>query len=183
MVVIDGNDVGKSREQVLLYLIYEASGQIIPLDKVEFGKPRILDQRKDLDTDPNTFIPCRISQEYDDRYWAEGSGFMYRRRCILNHTQESDLHSVRPAHLPFTITEILPLINAILPYPIQSSDVIDYKYNTLEEVRAGITLQAHPESLLWINGKTFTVNTDILEGAPLIDNRNLDGFNEYSPPV
>lgn len=182
MVVIDEHDVGKSREQVLLYLVYEATGQVIPLEKIAFGKPSEVDPRKDLATDPNTFIPAQVDVQYDARFWAKGSGFLYRRRCIMNHTQDSDFQNVSPPHLPFRISEVLDQINAILPYPIQVADIIDYEYTTIEQVHVGVTLQAHPESLLWINGRTFTVNTELLEGGPLIANQALDGFHEYVAP-
>ncbi|BAW19044.1 hypothetical protein [Ralstonia phage RP31] len=183
MVVIDAHDVGKSREQVLLYLIFEATGQVIPLEKVKFGKPQEVDPRKDLDTDPNTFIPCQVDQQYDDRYWVKGSGFLYRRRCILNHVSNSDLHHVSPTHLPFKISDVLEQINRILPYPIAADDIIDYEYLTLDDVYKGLRLQAHPESLLWINGTTFKPNTEWLEGGPLIGNPDINGFNEYAAPA
>jgi hypothetical protein len=179
MVVIDEHDVGKSREQVLLYLIYEATGESIPLEKVKFGKPSEVDPRKDLDLDPNTFIPAQIDVHYDKRFWVQGSGFLYRRRCIINHTQDSDLESVTPVHLPFKISELLDQINAVMPYPIAVSDIVDHEYTTIEEVYAGITLEAHPESLLWVHSKTFRPNTALLDGGPMIQNQDLDGFNEY----
>lgn len=182
MVVIDENDVGKTREEVLMDLIYEGTGERIPLDKVKFGKPSEVDQRLDRDLDPNTFIPCQVNQEYDARYWVHGSGFLYRRRCIIQHTAQSDFSKVRPIALPFKILDVLDQINEFMPYPIGASDVINYEYKTIEEVHAGITLRAAPESLLWIRGKTFTVDTSALEGGPLIQITDLDGFNEWSAP-
>lgn len=180
MVVIDEKDVGKTREQVLMDLIYEATNQRIPLDKVRFGLPLAADPRKDLATDPNTFIPCRVDQQYDDRYWAEGSGFLYRRRCIRNHSEAGDFKQVRPITLPFKITDVLPQINAVLPYPIQAEDVVNHEYTTLEQVYAGVTLEAHPTSLLWINKITFQVDTSALEGGSMITRTTLDGFHEYA---
>jgi hypothetical protein len=182
MVVIDENDVGKSREQVLMDLIYESTGQRIPLEKVKFSKPLEVDQRRDLATDPNTFIPCQVDQQYDDRYWAQGSGFMYRRRSIFDHTVGIDLNSVRPSVLPFKISDVLDQINDVVPYTIQVSDIIDYEYTTLEQVLEGITLQAHPESLLWMRGRTFQVDTGALTGDLLIQETDLDGFTEYQAP-
>ncbi len=179
MVVIDENDVGKSREQVLMDLIYESTGRRIPLDKVKFGKPMEVDKRKDLTDDPNTFIPCRVNLQYDDRYSADGSGFMYRRRSIVDHTQGINLNSVRPAVLPFKISDVLDQINDVVPYTIQVSDIIDYEYTTLEQVLEGITLRAHPESLLWCQSRTFLIDTGALTGDLIIQNTDLDGFTEY----
>jgi hypothetical protein len=184
MVVIDEKDVGKTEEEVLMDLIYEGTGQRIPLDKVRFGKPREVDKRKDLEDDPNTFIPCRVDPQYDGRYNAAGSGFMYRRRDITNHVSDSDFSQVAPAALPFKITDILDQINERMPYPIEARDIIDYEYKTLKEVEEkGVTLRAHPESLLWIKGTTFNVNTTYINGAPLVSVLDLDGFNEWQAPM
>jgi hypothetical protein len=184
MVVIDEKDVGKTNEQVLMDLLYEATGQRIPLDKVKFGKPREIDKRKDLDFDPNTFIPARINKQYDARYSAEGSGFMYRRRNILNHTGDCDFSRVAPPTLPFTMLDILDQINECMPYPIKPEDIINHKYTTLEEVEtSGVRLDAHPESLLWIKGVAFFVNTAYINGQPLVMVTDLDGFNEWQPDL
>lgn len=184
MVVIDELDVGKTREEVLMDLIYEAVGYRVPLDRVKFGKPREVDKRKDLDLDPNTFIPARVDPTYDDRYSAAGSGFMYRRRNIINHTNGVDFSQVAPPSLPFKMADVLDQINERMPYPIQLSDIVNYEYKTFAEVaEKGIRLQAHPESLLWIDGQTFFVNTVYINGKPLINVKELDGFNEWFAPV
>jgi hypothetical protein len=182
MVVIDEHDVGKTREEVLMDLIFEGTGDRIPLDKVLFGKPREVDQRRDLDLDANTFIPARIDPRYDARYSAAGSGFMYRRRCLVNHTKLSDFSKVAPATLPFKMSDILDQINEYMPYPIKLDDIVNYEYRTLAEVvERGVRLQAHPESLLWIRGAEFFVNTAYINGTPLINVRELDGFHEWQP--
>lgn len=184
MVVIDEKDVGKAREDVLLDLIYEATGQRIPLSKVKFGLPSEVDPRKDVDLDHNTFIPALIDQRYDSRYWEEGSGFLYRRRNIHDHTVGIDFGEVQPFALPFRITDILDQINALIRYPILPSDVVNYEYTSLEEVeRKGVHLKAHPHSLLWIGGAWFKVNTMRINGGPLINNVNLDGFDPWIPPA
>lgn len=179
MVVIDEHDLGKTRQQVLMDLIYEALGERIPLDKVKFGKPKELDQRTDLWNDPNTFISARVDPRYDSRYSSAGSGFMYRRRNITNHCRVYDFSGVAPTSLPFKITDVLPSINAVMPYPLSPDDLIDHAYTTLEQVEAGLTLSAHPESLLWIKSHTFNVDTSFLKGKDLLEVVMLDGFNYY----
>lgn len=184
MVVIDEKDVGKTNEEVLMDLIYEGTGQRIPLDKVKFGNPEEIDKRKDLEYDPNTFIPARVNPQYDARYNVDGSGFMYRRRNIINHTDGCDFSRVAPATLPFTIIDILDQINECMPYPIKASDVINYKYTSLEEVETkGVRLDAHPHSLLWVKGQQFFVNTTYINGKPLVAVTDLDGFNEWVAPI
>lgn len=183
MVVIDEKDIGKAREEVLLDLIYEATGQRIPLSKVTFGQPSEVDPRKDIELDHNTFIPARIDPKYDARYWRDGSGFLYRRRNIQDHVAGIDFSNVQPLMLPFRITDILDQINSHLRYPIGPNDVVDYQYTSLEEVeRKGVHLKANPHSLLWIGGIWFNVNTSRIAGDPLINVLYLDGFNQWNPP-
>lgn len=179
MVVIDENDVGKTQEEVLMDLIYEQFGHRIPLDKIKFGKPREVDARKDLWWDANTFIPARIDQAYDDRFSGANNGFMYRRRSMAYHFTKYDFSGVIVPHLPIKLSELLPQINAILPYPLEERDVVDKTYTSIEEVEAGITLEANPESLLWCKGHDFVPNTTVLEGIAILDITDLPGFNYY----
>lgn len=182
MVVIDEKDIGKTREQVLLDLIYEATGERIPLDKVKFGKPREIDKRKDLEHDPNTFIPARIDPKYDARYAQQGDdGFLYRRRDLEKHSKGAVFNEIKPLFLPFKVSDILDQINACLPYPVGASDLIDHKYTTIEQVEAGVHLQAHPESLLWIRGTKIKVDSGYIDGTPLLAVTEIDGFHPWVP--
>lgn len=181
MVVIDENDNGKSREALLMDLIYESNGYRIPLDKIKFGKPREVDQRKDLDDDPNTFIPVQVNPQYDDRFSFDSSGVMYRRRSIVKHVEGIDFFVITPLFLPFKISDLLEQINELVPYEFQKEEIIDHEYKTLEEVEAGISLDAQKNAYLWFSGVKFNVNTTSISGAPLISNKNLDGFKVYQP--
>ena len=178
MVVINEEDVGKTPEQVLIDLIYEALGFRIPVDKVKFGKPKMLDARKDLAKDPNTFIPARVDPRYDARYSSSTSGFMYRRRNITHHCRVYDFSRVAPTKLPFKISDVLSQINEVMPYPLQMRDLINHEYKTVEEARH-MKLTAHPESLLWISEHTFTPSMAYLDGKDLFPITQLDGFNYY----
>ncbi len=182
MVIIDENDVGKPREEVLMDLIYEETGNRIPLDKVNFGKPKEVDQRPDLKFDSNTFIPARINPQYDTRFAAPGCGFMYRRRPIAQHCAECDPFVVMPAVLPFKVWDVLGQINEYLPYPIGQDDVINTEYTELAELTNGLLLKAHPESLLWCGSSPITIDPRLLNGVPLITNLRLDGFREWVDP-
>lgn len=178
MVVINEEDVGKTPEQVLIDLIYEALGFRLPVDKVKFGKPKMLDARKDLAKDPNTFIPARVDPRYDSRYNSAGSGFMYRRRNITHHCRVYDFSRVAPTKLPFKISDVLDQINQVMPYPLQMRDLINHEYKTVEEARH-MKLTAHPESLLWISEHVFTPSMAYLDGTDLFPVTELDGFNYY----
>ena len=182
MVVIDENDVGKAREDVLIDLIYEATGQRIPLSKVTFGVPTEVDPRKDVEFDHNTFIPARIDPQYDSRYWKEGSGFLYRRRNINDDFGNIDFSDAQPVTLPFRISDILEQINTHLRYPIREDDIVDYEYTSLQEVdEKGVHLKAHPHSMLWVGGLWINVNTERIGGGPLINVLEVDGFNQWFP--
>lgn len=183
MIVIDEKDISKQQEEVLLDLIYEATGQRIPLSKIKFGLPDSVDPRKDLDLDHNTFISAYVDPSYDSRYWKDGSGFLYRRRVISEHTLDVDFSNVQPLTLPFNITDVLDQINTRMLYPIHQNDIVDYEYKSLEDVvQKGIHLKANPHSLLWIGGMHIHVNVSKIDGNdPLISNINIDGFNEWHP--
>lgn len=178
-VIIDDNDIGKNRSVMLMDLIYESNGIRVPLDKIKFGIPKEVDQRVDLDDDPNTFIPVRVDPQYDDRFALGTSGIMYRRRSISQHVEGIDLFSIRPLFLPFKISDILEEINLLVPYKFQLEEIENYEYKTLEEVEAGIQLVAKKQAYLWFGGKKFNVNTTIISGDPLISNTVLDGFKVY----
>lgn len=179
MVVIDEGDSGKAREAVLMDLIYESTGTRIPLDKIKFGTPKMVDKRKDLKYDPNTFITVKVDSRYDSRYSASTSGIMYRRRSITEHIAGLNMQAVAPTALPFKITDILDQINTIVPYEFHPEEIVNHEYKTLADVELGIKLEAKPSALLWIDGKTIHVNTGLIGGSALVNTTNLDGFNEY----
>lgn len=182
MVIIDEHDINKTKEEILMDLIYESTGQRIPLPHVRFGKPQELDQRPDLKFDPNTFIGARVNPRYDNRYNSAGSGFMYRRRSIIEHMRGCVFDGVAPAQLPFRVSELLPQINHCLPYPISAEEIVDYEYTTLEEAADGIKLKAHPDSLLWCDSGYVPFDDRLITGKPLITVTNLPGFFEWFPP-
>lgn len=180
MVIIDEHDIGKTKEMVLMDLLYESTGQRIPLDKVRFGKPRELDQRPEVTNDPNTFIPARIDPSYDSRYNSPKSGFMYRRRHILSYCETCVFTPLEPFQFPFMLSELLEQINAQIPYPLDMSDFVDKLYEDSESVAGGIRLQAHAESLLWCGSAMLQIDESRMHLPPIIDITVLDGFNVYS---
>lgn len=179
MVVIDERDIGKTREDLLRDLLYESTGRRIPADKIVYGKPVTMDARPDDMLDPNTFMPVRVNVNYDNRFKNNGDGFMYRRRDLAKHGRDCNFGSVLPEYLPFKVSDILDQINSCMPYPIAASDIIDYEYETLEQVQDGIKLQAHPESYLWVSGKTFKIDDTLIRYQSPIKTRRLLGFFVY----
>lgn len=181
MVIIDEKDIHKSKEEILMDLIYESTGQRIPLEHVKFGKPVELDARPDLKFDPNTFIPARVNPRYDNRYNSSGSGFMYRRRSIFEHIQGCSFNGVAIYSLPAKLTDLLEQINRCLPYPIAKEDVSEVEITSLEQIQKGIRFAAHPESILWCEGGIVPIDTRALEGIPLVTVTQLNGFKKWSP--
>ena len=178
MVVIDNNDLGKPREQVLMDLIYESNGIRIPLDKIKFGSAREVDKRKDLDLDPNTYIAAKVSPNWDNRYPPNG-GFMYRRRSLPDHVNGVNFKLVTPLFLPFKVSDVLDQINAIVPYEFQLPEIVNHEYKTLDEARDGLVLEARADAYLWFGKRNVKLNLNAIGGSLLISNNVLDGFKEY----
>lgn len=182
MVVIDEHDLGKTKIQVLMDLIYESTGLRIPEHRIKYGKPVALDQRPDLDLDPNTYIPVKIDQVYD-YHLSEQAGFMYRRRSLKEHLHGVTLNLSFP-RFPITLHElILEVINPQLKYPLNCSDFIDYEITDPETDHLKIV--AHPESLLWYgDGGDIPIEPPGNQFLILVENPFLTGFYPYqAPPV
>lgn len=180
MVIIDENDIGKTKEELLMDLIAEWLGERIPLDKVKYGQPQALDQRPDLKFDPNTFIPARVDVRYDGRYDTSGSGFMYRRRSIVDHLEGCDLTTITPLTLPFSIWDLIDQINKCVPYPIDKYDLVNHVYETKEDYANGIHIEADPHSWLWMDGEKTKIDDRWIDGLPLLTNTRLNGFYKWA---
>lgn len=184
MVVIDEHDVGKTKEEVLMDLIYEATGRRIPLDKVKFGKPQEVDVRKDLKLDPNTFIPMRVDPGYDNRYNTPETGVLYRRRSLKEHLEGVVFQQVLVEKFPVRVSQLLEQINYQLKYPISETEIQEYQYDTAEQLeKFGLYLMATPESLLWYDGGPM-LGVNVGRGSLLVSVTRLMGFYKYGeePP-
>lgn len=188
MVVIDEHDVGKTKIEVLMDLIYEATGRRIPLDKVKFGKPREVDVRKDLIYDPNTFIPMRVDTNYDHRYNTPETGVLYRRRSLKEHLKDVDWSQILVEKFPVRVSELLEQINYQLKYPIAACEILEYQYDTAAQLdKFGLYIHADPESVLWFDGGPMT-GIDTSAGkdgyVPLVGVSRIMGFFKYGeePP-
>lgn len=180
MVVIDEHDIGKTKIQILMDLLYESTGLRTPEDKIQYGHPKALDARPEVLDDPNTFIPVRIDQNYDDRL-SRQSGFLYRRRDIGTHFKDRPIQLSFP-RFPITLHEIiLEQMNPQLSYPLDVTDFIDYKITDPETDTLKIV--AHPESFIWCNQGVMAIEPPSEEFFVLVANPWLDGFKLYSEMV
>lgn len=177
-VIIDHNDIGKSKEEVLMDLIYETNLTRIPLSKIKFGDPRDADTRPDLKTDHNTFIPVSVSADYSTLYQAS-SGLMYRRRGADEHLEnvQDVVFEFHTTDFPIALCDILPQINAQLEYPLDCSDILSYQIEGPGE--QDIVIKMNPKSYLW-NGQS-KVKANIINDnlVPLYVNVALRGFDVY----
>lgn len=184
MVVIDEHDVGKTKKEVLMDLIYEATERRIPLDKVTFGKPQEVDVRKDLIYDPNTFIPMRVDPGYDNRYNTPETGVLYRRRSLKDHLKDVDFSMVLVEKFPVRVSELLEQVNYQLKYPIAACEIQEFQYDTSEQLeKFGLYIMADPESVLWFDGGPM-MGVDVGGKPGLVTITRLMGFFKYGeePP-
>lgn len=181
MVIIDEKDLHKTKEEVLLDLIYEASGQRFPIDKIGFGNPHELKTRLDDELAPNTHIPVKVDMAFDRRYAIPEAGFLYRRREIHKHLKDIDWSQVLVRKIPFTTADVLPQINDQLSYPIQPEEVDNLTYESIEQLLAyGMIIQAAPDSLLWCSeGVGHNAGLGHFDPNPIVTVIRVDGFKKW----
>lgn len=183
MVIINELDLHKSKHEILMDLIYEATRQRFPLDKIVFGDPRELKTRPGDKLAPNTHIPVRVDLGFDRRYAVPEAGLLYRRREVGEHLQRVNWKDVVVPHFPFKITDVLDQINEQLSYPIAAEDVDDFTYDSVEQLAAyGFILQATSNSLLWCENMTsFDVSLGAYAPGSMIQITRLSGFKKWEP--
>lgn len=181
MVVIDERDLHKTKPEILMDLIYEATDQRFPLDKINFGDPRELKTRPGDSLAPNTHIPVKVDVAFDRRYAIPEAGFLYRRREIHEHLKDIDWSQVIIRKLPFTTADVLPQINDQLSYPIQSCEVDDLTYDSIDQLLAyGLIIQAAPDSLLWCSeGAGHGAGLGHFDPNPIVTVIRVDGFKKW----
>ena len=179
MVVIDERDIGKSKIEILMDLIWEFQQVKIPEDHITYGTPQELDARPEIMTDANTFIPCHIDPNYDDRF-SKNSGFMYRRRTLDEHLGNVQL-TITIDRWPITTRELLrDYVNPQLEFPIDPEDIVDYELPDPES--NVVLLVAEPGSFLW-TGQFELIVIPIDPGYfDLVQVQSLPGFNLYVDP-
>lgn len=177
MIIIDEHDIGKTEEQLLTDLIFEATGQRIPTNVIKYKQPSALDSRPDIPTDPNTYIPFNAEIEYDIRLSGNNRGFLYRRRSLSEHFANIDL-DLEFDTWPTTLHDvIINQINPILSYPLKLHDIIDYVID--DENTNSLVIHASPKSLFWVDSAIVSIVPPNSSNFVLVENRFLNGFNEW----
>lgn len=175
-VIIDENDIGKTNIELLTDLIYETNKLRIPEDKIKYGLPMDLDTRPDNLYDHNTFVPFKIDPDYN-YHLANQTGFVYRRRGFAEYFEDYELPPLNITKFPFRMVEMLPQINAHLPFPLQPEDIVDYEFTDTDAVQ--FTLRANPNSYIWTGGVAVRYNPPDPNFFKLVPKPFLPGFLQY----
>lgn len=170
---LEGYNFNRKSESIALDMIFVSTGYRIPLPKIKFNKPTVMDIRPEIDDDPNTYISARVDRDFDSRL-ADMAGFLYRRLPLDLLTEISPTVKVVAPQLPFKTSEVLDQINAILNSQLTLNDVLELSYSGEEDE---MVLVANPDSLSWVGTKTLRLDNGTL--PPLVAQRELSGFKVY----
>lgn len=149
--IAEGN-FNRPSAEIALDLIYIANQFRIPPAKVEFGLPIALDQRPDVETDANTFVPVDIDPEYYD-FFRGNIGFMYQRLTLDVLIPNPDVVLVAPA-FPFHMHELLPALSTKFGVQFSEADIVN---ELIDDEWQEVTLYAAPTSLVWIGSIPIAV--------------------------
>lgn len=141
----------RKSKDIVVDLIYHHNHYRIPLHLATFGKPQALDQRPDVQDDPNTFIRVYLEDEYDGRFIGN-DGFMYMRYALA---QLTPVEHIQPPQLsaPFKVHDLIPYLNERYGVAFEPEDLVNEEY---AEVPSVVTLKASQDSLVWAG--EFQVN-------------------------
>lgn len=142
--IAEGN-FNRPSAEIALDLIYLTNQFRIPPAKVDFGTPVELDQRPDVPTDANTFVPVDIDAEYYD-FFRGNIGFMYQRLTLDVLTPNPDVVVVAPA-FPFRMHELLPALSTKFGVQFTEADIVN---ELIDDEWQPVMLYAAPTSLAWI---------------------------------
>lgn len=177
-VVINEEDLGKTRLQLLTDLIYEYNGIRIPESKVVYGDPEVLDPRPDIEDDPNTIIKFHTTPDYDESFLESSNAkLFYRRRELSTHFDKI----TRPIELyveeDITSThDLIEQLNFYLTYPLDPADILNITHNTIPG-QGILTITASKKSLFWIGSANINVTYSDTQRMGMLWVTNLNGFN------
>ena len=150
--LVEAGGFDKPAKEVALDLIFESTGVRLPPHVVTLGVPRTLDQRPDVLTDEDTYVPAEIDEAYDDRFPGD-NGFMYRRVGFDALEELVTVPTVLPA-APYRIHDALQAISAAMRLKL----TIDDLENDLVAPGAPLVVRATKTSLVWTGEVTLTVS-------------------------
>lgn len=175
MVIINERDIGKTREQILLDLLYEALGERLEETWYTHGVPEELEATPKNPLDPNTFMRIEYAPHYKEV--KSDIGVMYRRRDIGEHLAQYSF-DLAFSRFPTTTRQIVEdLINPHLNFPLASGDFVDEVVNDPDTT--AVTIKAHPNSVIWCGKAAQTIDPPGEEFFVLAQVTILGGFQPY----
>lgn len=146
-------DFDRPEKLVICDLIYVSNKYRLQPPQVEFGLPKELDQRPDIEDDPNSYIDAVVNPKYDHRMVPAETGFLYRR-IPLAALRPADEHSIIPPAVPFTTYDILDQINAQFGVQLTEDDLENIEYTDMEDA---FIIRAKPTSKIWTGWRNINV--------------------------
>ena len=138
-------DYNKPSRDLAVTLIRLSTGYDVPVTKIVFGTPTMLDNLPLNPADENTFVPATVDEYYDGRFTGD-NGFMYRR-IPLEEVSPTGTAYGPPISYPTTVHALLPYLNGLYKTQWGVDDILD---GPVVNESTPFTLRAHPCSLAWI---------------------------------
>ena len=146
-------DFNRPETETLCDLIYVSNKYKLPPSMVVFGTPQALDQRPDIEDDPNSYISAKIQQKFDYRMVPKVTGFLYHR-IPLAALRVVDGTTIVPPAIPFKTYDILDQINRQLGVQLSQNDLENTEYTTMD---ADFVITAKPTSRIWTGWRYINV--------------------------
>lgn len=147
-------DFDRPEAKILCDLIYVANKYRMEPNVVTFSIPKVLDQRPDIEDDPNTYIPAKVSPKFDSRLAKGQTGFRYTR-LPLAALRTVDDHVIYAPPVPFKTYDILPQINQQLGVQLTEDDLENITYTTMND---DFIIRTKPTSRIWIGWRYLQVS-------------------------
>ncbi|BAQ02687.1 hypothetical protein AVU38_gp159 [Ralstonia phage RSL2] len=146
-------DFDRPEAETLCDLIYISNKYKLPPPMATFGTPKALDQRPDIEDDPNTYIPAKINPKFDHRMFPTETGFLYHR-IPLAALRVVDDSVIQPLAIPFKTYDILDQINRQLGVRLTENDLVNTEYTTMDD---DFVITALPTSKIWMGWRYINV--------------------------
>lgn len=146
-------DFNRPETETLCDLIYVTNKYKLPPAMVAFGTPMALDQRPDIEDDPNSYISAKVQQKFDHRMVPKETGFLYHR-IPLAALRVQDASAITPPAVPFKTYDILDQINRQFGVQLSENDLENTEYTTMDD---DFVITAKPSSRLWMGWRYLNV--------------------------
>lgn len=146
-------DFDRPETDILCDLVYISNKYRLKPTVVTFGDPQEIDQRPDIEDDPNSFIPAVVLPKFDYRMVPGETGFMYHR-IPLAALRVMDDSIIQPLAIPFKTYDILDGINKQLGVQLTENDLENLEYTTMDD---DFIIQAKPTSKIWTGWRYINV--------------------------